>query len=141
MVRDDPKVENWQSRFSPDMKWFAYIVERVRQFRGLRRTPSCDRRAMAGIHTRRGSAALAQQQGTHLPQLCRWDTDVDVTDARRLAERQPRSALSHQCARRPGSGDYAMSADGERVVVNTFISDAVIPPIDVVVNWPGLMKN
>ena len=32
-------------------------------------------------------------------------------------------------------------ADGERIVVNTFISDPVVPPIDVVVNWQGLLKQ
>ena len=40
-----------------------------------------------------------------------------------------------------GSGDYTVSPDGEHIVVNTFISDPVVPPIDVVVNWPALLKR
>jgi hypothetical protein len=40
-----------------------------------------------------------------------------------------------------GSGDYTVSPDGERIVVNTFISDPVIPPIDVVVNWTALLPR
>jgi hypothetical protein len=38
-----------------------------------------------------------------------------------------------------GNGDYTVSPDGTRIVVNTFIADPVVPPIDVVVNWPVLI--
>ena len=38
-----------------------------------------------------------------------------------------------------GNGDYTVSPDGNRIVVNMFISDPVVPPVDVVVNWPVLM--
>jgi hypothetical protein len=40
-----------------------------------------------------------------------------------------------------GCGDYTVSQDGQRIVVNTFISDPVIPPIDVVVNWTTLLPQ
>ena len=40
-----------------------------------------------------------------------------------------------------GSADYTLSPDGERIVVNTFISDPLIPPIDIVVNWASLVKQ
>ena len=37
-----------------------------------------------------------------------------------------------------GCGDFAVSRDGESFVVNQFMSDPMVPPIDVVTNWPGL---
>ena len=40
-----------------------------------------------------------------------------------------------------GSGDYTITSDGTRFVVNTFISDPVVPPIDVIVNWPALLHK
>jgi hypothetical protein len=40
-----------------------------------------------------------------------------------------------------GCGDYTVSPDGRRIVVNTFISDPVVPPIEVVVNWPRLLER
>jgi hypothetical protein len=40
-----------------------------------------------------------------------------------------------------GSGDYTVSPAGDRIVVNTFIADPVVPPVEVVVNWPGLLKQ
>jgi hypothetical protein len=40
-----------------------------------------------------------------------------------------------------GSGDYSISPKGDRIVVNTFISDPVVPPIDVVVNWQALVRR
>ena len=38
-----------------------------------------------------------------------------------------------------GAGDYAVSRDGETFVINVFVSDPVVPPIDVVVNWTSLV--
>jgi hypothetical protein len=40
-----------------------------------------------------------------------------------------------------GCDDYSVSPDGRHIVVNTFISDPVVPPIDVVVNWTRLLDR
>ena len=40
-----------------------------------------------------------------------------------------------------GAGDYAVSRNGEVFVVNLFMSDPVVPPIDVVVNWTTLLSK
>ena len=38
-----------------------------------------------------------------------------------------------------GCGDFAVSRDGELFVINQFVSDPMVPPIDVVTNWPALL--
>ena len=40
-----------------------------------------------------------------------------------------------------GAGDYAVSRDGQTFVINVFVSDPVVPPIDVVVNWTSLLAK
>jgi eukaryotic-like serine/threonine-protein kinase len=37
--------------------------------------------------------------------------------------------------------NYAISPDGSLVVVNAFVSEPVVPPIEVVVNWPSLIRQ
>ena len=38
-----------------------------------------------------------------------------------------------------GGSDDTISLDGRLVVINTFVSDPVVPPIDVVLNWTSLV--
>ena len=63
---------------------------------------------------------------------------VTSTDGR---SRHRYRCFTSRCPDLAGSGDYTVSPDGEHIVVNTFISDPVVPPIDVVVNWPALLKR
>ena len=38
-----------------------------------------------------------------------------------------------------GPRDYTVSPDGRYLVVNTFVADPIVPPIEVVLNWPSLL--
>jgi hypothetical protein len=40
-----------------------------------------------------------------------------------------------------GHSAYDVSPDGETFVVNVFIADPINPPLDVVVNWPSLLRK
>ena len=40
-----------------------------------------------------------------------------------------------------GHSDYDVAADGERFVVNVFIAGPIVPPVDVIVNWPSLLRK
>ena len=140
MVRDDPKVENWQSRFSPDMKWFAYTSsESGGPEVYVEPLPATGARWQ--VSTQGG----AQPHWRSSKELIYLGVDGSLMSTSLTREGWRNSSpvpLFHiNVPDLLGSGDYAMSADGERIVVNTFISDAMIPPIDVVVNWTGLLKN
>jgi hypothetical protein len=38
-----------------------------------------------------------------------------------------------------GHSDYDVAPDGQSFVVNVFLADPVIPPIDVVLNWTSML--
>ena len=38
-----------------------------------------------------------------------------------------------------GHGDYDVAPDGQSFVVNVFLADPVVPPIDVVLNWTSML--
>ncbi|MEO7270378.1 MAG: hypothetical protein ABI211_00070, partial [Vicinamibacterales bacterium] len=40
-----------------------------------------------------------------------------------------------------GFSDYAVAPDGQSFVLNVFLSDAVTPPLDVVINAMSLLKK
>ena len=116
------------------------LTRRVsRRSRGIRRTVSGDRCAVAGVDT--GGAQPHWRSSKELIDLSVNGRLMSTSLRRGLAELSPVPLFHINVPDLFGSGDYAMSADGERIVVNTFISDAMIPPIDVVVNWQGLLKN
>jgi hypothetical protein len=46
-----------------------------------------------------------------------------------------------QVAEIGGKLDYSVAPDGQTLAVNVFVADPAVPPIDVVVNWPALLKR
>jgi len=141
MVRADGKADHWQSEFSPDGKWLAYM--------------SCES-GNSEVYVEPFPATGARWQisprGGYMPH---WRGDSKelvyvAADSMLMAaaitadgwQRANSIPLFHiSLPDLSGSADYTISHDGERIVINTFISDPLIPPIDIIVNWASLLKQ
>jgi hypothetical protein len=40
-----------------------------------------------------------------------------------------------------GSANYHVTADGQTFVVNTILAYLPLPPVQVIVNWPAVLKK
>ena len=141
MVRGDPKVENWQSEFSPDGKWLAYMsTESGKPEVYVEPIPATGARWQ--VSTNGGAQPHWRSYGRELLYLGADGLLMAVPLTGGGWEKSAPMPLFHlTIPDLVGSGDFTVSPDGQRIVVNTFISDPVVPPIDVVVNWPMLLKQ
>ena len=140
MVREGERGGTWQSEFSPDGRWLAYTSYEsgdaqvyVEPFpaTGARWQVSADGGAEA--HWRRG--------GRELLYLSPGGVLMSVPAASGWEKSRPMPLFHINVPAIAGSGDYTVSPDGDRIVVNTFIADPVVPPIEVVVNWQTMLKR
>ncbi|HET7217514.1 MAG TPA: protein kinase [Vicinamibacterales bacterium] len=140
MVRSDPETDDWQSEFSPDDKWLAYTSREsgtsevyVEPF------PATGSRWQVSTS---GGSEPHWRGGRELLYVGRDGMLFSVTLTASGWENAHAQPLFRITIPDPiGSRDYAVSPDGTRIVVNTFIADPVLPPIDVVVNWPALLEG
>ena len=141
MVRGDPKIENWQSEFSPDGKWLAYMsTESGKPEVYVEPIPATGARWQ--VSTNGGAQPHWRSYGRELLYLGADGLLMAVPLTGAGWEKSAPMPLFHlTIPDLVGSGDFTVSPDGQRIVVNTFISDPVVPPIDVVVNWPALLKQ
>jgi len=141
MVRGSAKIENWQSEFSPDGKWLAYMSNESGDSEVYVEplTPTGERWQ---VSTHGGVQPHWRNEGRELLYLGTDGMLMSVTLTAQGWQKSEPVALFHMSV--PdlvGSGDYTIAPDGTRFVVNTFISDPVVPPIDVIVNWPALLHK
>ena len=139
LVQAGAKNENWQSEFSPDGKWLAYMsYESGSPEVYVEPLPATGARWQVSTHG--GAQPHWRNQGRELLYVA---TDgvlmtVPLTDSG-WGKSSPTSLFHISVPDFIGNGDYTVSPDGTRIVVNTFIADPVVPPIDVVVNWTALL--
>ena len=141
MVRGDDETRAfWQSEFSPDGRWFAYTSREsgssevyVEPFPATGSRWQVSTHGGAEPHWRRG--------GRELLYLTPDGMLMAASLTRGWEKSRPTALFRISVPDLVESGDYTVSPDGERIVVNTFISDPVVPPIDVVVNWTALLKR
>jgi eukaryotic-like serine/threonine-protein kinase len=139
MVRSDSATDDWQSEFSPDGKWFAY-TSRESGASEVYVEPFPATGSRWQLSTAGGSEPH-WRGGRELLYLGPNGMVFSVTLTPGGWEGAPAQPLFRITIPDPiGNRDYAVSPDGSRIVVNTFIADPVLPPIDVVVNWPTLIK-
>jgi Tol biopolymer transport system component len=141
MVRGDAKTENWQSEFSPDGRWLAYSSMEsgspevyVEPFPATGSRWQVSTNGGAEPHWRRGGKELLYLGADSML----MSIAMPAADWRRS---NPIPLFRVSVPDLAGSGDYTISPDGQRIVVNTFISDPVVPPVDVVVNWTALLAR
>jgi Tol biopolymer transport system component len=141
MVRSDARAESWQSEFSPDGRWLAYMsTESGGPEVYVEPLPATGSRWQVSTH---GGAEPHWRRGGK--ELLYLGADGVLMATAVKPEGWQKSSpipLFHiSVADLGGCGDYTVSQDGQRIVVNTFISDPDIPPIDVVVNWTSLLPR
>jgi serine/threonine protein kinase len=141
MLRADAKMENWQSEFSPDGRWLAYTSRESGNYEVyVEPFPTTGSRWQVSIHGgaqphwRRGGRDLLYLNPNGMLMA------ATVTDGG-WQKSSPLPLFHITVPDFAGSGDYSISPDGGRIVVSTFIADSVVPPIDVVVNWPALLAR
>ena len=141
LVRANPGNENWQSEFSPDSKWLAYM-SRESGNPEVYVEPIPATGARWQVSTQGGAQPHWRKEGHELVYLAPDGLLMSATLTPAGWQKSSTTPLFHvNVPNIDGSGDYTISPNGDRIVVNTFISDPVVPPIDVIVNWPALLNR
>ena len=136
-VRANVRETTWQSEFSPDGRWLAYMsTESGKPEVYVEPFPPTGSRWQVSTH-----GGAEPHWSAESKELLYLDSDsvltaVRVTAAERWMTSPPRRVVKLPVPDLAGASDYAISPDGRHLVVNTFVSDPLIPPIEVVVNWP-----
>jgi Tol biopolymer transport system component len=141
LVRASARANLWQSEFSPDGKWIAYMNEEsgspevfVEPFPATGDRWQLSTRGGAEPHWRGDGKELFYIGGDGMLM------SVDVA-ARSWQTSKPRALFAMPVFDVAGYRDFDVSADGQTFVVNVLIARPVVPPIDVVVNWPSLLAK
>lgn len=139
LVRANGRADTWQSEISPDGRWLAYMS---------------DESGSPEVYVEPFPATGARWQiSPHGGAEPHWRGDGKElfflgTDGMLMAlpasgdnwqRGRPSTLFRVSVPDLTGCGDYAVSGDGESFVVNVFVSDPIVPPIDVVANWPSLL--
>ena len=142
-LRSGHRAERWQSEFSPDGRWLAYTSTESGALEVyVEPFPATGARWQASTH---GGAEPHWRSDTNA--LMYLDPDSILTMIPytvvepnwKAGTAQPLFRLNvPDIDRRP---DYAISPDGRFLVVNTFVADPIIPPIEVVMNWTALVSR
>jgi hypothetical protein len=140
LVRSDPATDDWQSEFSPDGKWLVYTSREsgnsevyVEPFPATGSRWQVSTSGGSEPHWRGGRELLYVGPGSMLFSVTLTASGWENAGAQPVFRITIPDPI--------GSRDYAVSPDGTRIIVNTFIADPVLPPIDVIVNWPALRNK
>jgi len=141
MIRAAARADTWQAEFSPDGRWVAYMSAAsgkpevyVEPF------PSTGARWQVSTN----GGAEPHWRGNPL-ELIYLDADSVLTAVRvsgpRWKPSTPQALFRVEVPDLAGRADYAVSPDGRFLVVNTFVADPMVPPIEVVLNWTALLDR
>lgn len=137
-IRASDRAESWQSEISPDGRWIAYMSEEsgspevyVEPFPGTG--------ARWQVSPRGGLEPHWRGDGKELFFIAANETLMALSVSGDWQAARPRPLFRVSVPDLGGAGDYAVSRDGEAFVVNLFVSDPAVPPIDVVMNWTALL--
>ena len=141
LAHADPRIEIWQSEFSPDSRYIAYTSEesgRPEVF--VEPLPATGARWQISMHG--GGEPHWRADGRELfyltPDGMIESLAVNGGDWQHGAPTPLFRAVVSEIG---GKLDYSVAPDGQTIVVNVFVADPAVPPIDVVVNWPALLKR
>ena len=136
--RADARATAWQSEFSPDGRWLAYMSEEsdspevyVEPF------PATGARWQVSTL---GGAEPHWQGANNLFYLAADDTIMMTTvGVPNWQYTKPMKLFRVSVPDLAGNTDFAVSPDGERFVVNAFVAEPIVPPIETIVNWQPLL--
>ena len=139
-VRASDRAETWQSEFSPDGRWIAYMsAESGSAEVYVEPFPATGARWQ--VSPRGGSEPHWRGDGKELFFIAANETLMAVSVSGNWSAARPVPVFRVSVPELGGAGDYAVSRDGEVFVVNLFVSDPLVPPIDVVMNWTALLTR
>jgi eukaryotic-like serine/threonine-protein kinase len=138
-VRAGETAESWQAEFSPDTRWLAYMSEEsgspevyVEPF------PATGARWQ--VSPRGGAEPHWSGDGKEFFFLSADGTLMVIpASGPQWHQARPTPLFRVSVPDLTGCLDYAVAPDGQTFVVNVFVSDPVVPPIDVVTNWTSLL--
>jgi Tol biopolymer transport system component len=140
-VQSDARPIGWESEFSPDGRWLAYMSEEsgapevyVEPF------PATGMRWQ--VSTGGGAEPHWRRDGRELFYIAN-DATLTALDASSAdwANAKTTPLFRVSIPDLAGNDDYAVAPDGQTFAVNVFLADPVVPPVDVVVNWVSLLER
>lgn len=140
LVRTDQATEVWHSEFSPDGRWLAYAsAESGRLEVYVEPFPATGARWQ--VSTEGGAEPHWSKDPLELFYLSADGRIMAVSNGPgRWQAVKPRSLFRVSVHEIAGAVDYDVSPDGTRFIVNTVISEAVVHPLNVVLNWRELLS-
>jgi Tol biopolymer transport system component len=132
-----------QPRFSPDSGWLMYAANDTGQFEVYARPASGTGRRQQ-ISTDGGDHGLWRRDGTEIFFLSS-DNQVMVSTVRKqgsdlqVGGARPLFRISYRRVRLDAY-PYAVSPDGQQILVNSLVEDAATP-ISLLVNWRAALKR
>jgi serine/threonine protein kinase/Tol biopolymer transport system component len=133
-----------QGRFSPDGHWIAYTSDESGQFEVYVRPFPADNTIPTRISVAGGMQPEWRRDGKELFYLAADGKIMAVPVTTSGATFGTPTALFEvetPEATAPYPGHYAVTADGQRFLVNTVIDQPTRPALTVVLNWTGLLKR
>lgn len=141
LIRPSFNAETWQSEFSPDGRWLAYMsTESGRAEVYVEPVPANGARwqvsANGGAepHWRRDSGELFYLT------IDQWIAAIAVPVTGSWSLTAPTRLFKVTVPELLGGSDFSVGPDGH-FVVNVRQSDQAIPPVEVVVNWTDLLNR
>lgn len=139
LIRADGTALTWHAEFSPDGRWLAYMS-----------TASGTTEVYVEPFPLTGDRWQVSTKGGAEPhwlgdsrELLYLDADgvvMSVTlEGSGWKPSAPQPLFRVAVPDIAGATDYAVSPDGRHLVVNSLVADPLVPPLDVVLNWPALL--
>ena len=132
-----------RAQFSPDQHWIAYQSNESGRFEiYVARFPGAGGRVQVSANG--GTSPRWRHDGTELFYVSADSrmTAVDVNSAGAAFSVGKTSQLFSVGVRDQFLGiPYDVSADGQRLLINTFVDQTTPPSISLILNWPGLIKK
>jgi eukaryotic-like serine/threonine-protein kinase len=133
-----------QARFSPDGKWVAHASDESGRFEVyLRPFPLTAERTL--VSTAGGMQPEWRRDGKELFYISvdRKMMSVSVSTEATIRAATPRAlfAIDVVTPTAPYPGDYAVSGDGQRFLVNSVIDEPTRQTLTVILNWEAVLKK
>jgi hypothetical protein len=142
LVRGSTGTDPWQSEFSPDGRWIAYVSsERPTPDVFVEPVPSTGERWQ--VSGQGGSDPHWRGDGRELIYLAPDGRllGVSITPGPRWHAGAPYVLFRVTVPELLGPTDVTLSRDGRFIVVNTLLEAPHVPPIHVIVNWTQLLSR
>jgi Tol biopolymer transport system component len=141
-IRTSTALNGMQAEFAPDSKYVAYTADDSGSAE-VYVEPLPATGARWQVSSAGGAEPHWRADGRELMYVSAdgWLMSVAVHSSGSFSVDAPRRMFRIAIPDLVGADDVTISPDGEHIVVNSLVSDATVPPIHVVVNWPALLKR